>query len=227
MTTGTREVRKIDGRECLIYSCGSSERLLIQPVDDHDIEVLDSQVSEIRRLADGIGFTLAAFRVNDWNDDLSPWEAPPVFGDQGFGGKAEATLDYVRDVLVPELTDGRETKLYIGGYSLAGFFALWASYQTDMFRGVAAASPSVWFPRFTQYMRENKIFAEAVYLSLGDREEKTRNPVMSRVGTAIREAQAILLDEGRDCMLEWNRGNHFKEPDVRTAKAFAWLMNRV
>ena len=25
-------------------------------------------------------------------------------------------------------------------------------------------------------------------------------------------------------VLEWNQGSHFKEPDIRTAKAFAWIM---
>ena len=25
-------------------------------------------------------------------------------------------------------------------------------------------------------------------------------------------------------LLEWNQGSHFKEPDIRTAKAFAWVM---
>ena len=60
-------------RECFIYDCGSSEVLLIQPVNEHDLEVLDSEVAEIVRRADGTGFTLAAFRMSDWNDDMSPW----------------------------------------------------------------------------------------------------------------------------------------------------------
>ena len=42
---------------------------------------------------------------------------------------------------------------YIGGYSLAGLFSLWAAYQTDVFSGFAAASPSVWFPGFIEYMK--------------------------------------------------------------------------
>ena len=117
-------------------------------------------------------------------------------------------------------------RVFIGGYSLAGLFALWAGYQTDRFDGIAAASPSIWFPHFTEYMRENSLNAGAVYLSLGDREERTRNPVMSQVGSAIRSAEAMLKEKGIDCILEWNKGNHFKDPDLRTAKAFAWLMNR-
>jgi hypothetical protein len=75
-------------------------------------------------------------------------------------------------------------------------------------------------------MRQNSICTDAVYLSLGDREEKTRNPVMAQVGNAIREAEAMFAEAGKECTLEWNKGNHFKDPDLRTAKGFAWLMNR-
>ena len=216
---------QIGGKTCYIYDCGSADVLLIQPVDDHDIEVLDSEVGEIKRLS-GRDFTLAAFRVDDWNADLSPWEAPPVFGNEAFAGGAEATLKYVVKELIPQLKGGKDAEIYIGGYSLAGFFALWAVYQTEIFSGAAAASPSVWFPHFTEYMRENEIHTDAVYLSLGDREERTRNPVMSKVGASIREANDLLATSGVDCELEWNKGNHFKDPDLRTAKAFAWLMNR-
>ena len=107
---------------------------------------------------------------------------------------------------------------------MAGLFSLWAAYQTDVFAGVAAASPSIWFPGFLQYMRENSIRTNAVYLSLGDREEKTRNPVMVTVGACIREGHALLQSGGIRTTLEWNPGNHFKDARIRTAKAFAWVM---
>ena len=220
-------IRRIGGRECRVYDCGSQDVLLIQPVDDHDIEVLDSEASEIVRLAGGAGFTLAAFRVNDWNSDLSPWEAPPVFGSEGFAGGADKTLAYVTDELIPALTHGRYAKILIGGYSLAGFFALWAAYQTDVFSGVAAASPSVWFPGWIEYAGEHSVMAERVYLSLGDKEEKTRNPVMQKVGDNIRRQLELLEADPActDCKLEMNPGNHFREPDIRTAKGFAWLLS--
>ena len=69
--------------------------------------------------------------------------------------------------------------------------------------------------------------AAAVYLSLGDKEEKTRNRVMARVGEAIRGGYSFLKDAGICCTLEWNEGNHFREPDRRTAKAFAWVMRQI
>ena len=83
---------------------------------------------------------------------------------------------------------------------------------------------ALWFPGFIDYMKEHEIKSETVYLSLGDREEKTRNPVMSQVGNCIRMGHEWLIERGINCTLEWNQGNHFKEPDIRTAKAFAWVM---
>ena len=206
-----------------IYEVGerASDILLIQPVDDHDLELIESEAAAIRQLA-GQDFHLTAVRVRDWNRDLTPWEAPPVFGKEGFGNGAGETL---REIL--ELVGGEKKKIILGGYSLAGLFALWAGYRTDRFAGIAAASPSVWYPGFSDYMRENTMKAGCVYLSLGDREEKTRNQVMARAGDCIREARELLERQGTCCTLEWNEGNHFKDPDLRTARAFAWVMNHI
>ena len=163
---------------------------------------------------------LLAFKVGDWNRALSPWEAPPVFGEEGFGGDAAKTL---ADIL-PYCTDTSKT-YYLGGYSLAGLFALWATSQTDVFQGTAAASPSVWFPGFTEYLQENPLRTKAVYLSLGDREEKTRNSVMTTVGDRIRRTHELIAAQGLPCALEWNPGNHFRDADMRMAKAFIWLLH--
>ena len=124
------------------------------------------------------------------------------------------------------MNENREVEIYIGGYSLAAFFALWAAYQTDLFNGVATASPSVWFPGWIEYAEKNTVKTEKVYLSLGDKEEKTRNPVMRTVGNNIRRQHELLQSDPacKDCILEMNQGNHFKEPDIRTAKGFAWLL---
>lgn len=193
---------------------------LIQPVDDHDLEGIRNEYEKIRELT-GMDFCLTAFKVNDWNKDLSPWEAPAVFGIENFGDGAADTL---KEIL--SLCTDKDKKYYIGGYSLAGLFSLWAIAQTDRFEGVAAASPSVWFPDFLEYIRERKPLCKKIYLSLGDKEEKTRNPVMATVGDKIRELDSFLAREGFDCVLEWNEGNHFKDFDIRTAKAFANVMSR-
>ena len=144
-----------------------------------------------------------------------------MFGTEGFGDGADA---FLREIL--SLCGDPERTYRIGGYSLAGLFALWAAHETDVFKGVAAASPSIWFPGFTDYMKTHPIRAGRVYLSLGDREDRTRNPVMATVGARIAEAYSLLRDRGTDCVLERNPGNHFKDPDLRTAKAFAWILKK-
>ena len=200
------------------YGDPASRRLLIQPVDPRDLAGMEPEAAAIAALA-GPDFRLIAVKIEDWNRDLSPWEAPPVFGKEGFGGGAEETLAE----LLP-LCAEKDKRCYIGGYSLAGLFALWAACRTDAFAGAAAASPSVWFPGFSDYVKQRGFQCSRVYLSLGDREEKTRNPVMAAVGDRIRELSAWLSAQGRDCVLEWNPGNHFRDPELRTAKAFAWLL---
>ena len=195
-----------------------ADTVLIQPVDDHDLAGIENEVSLIAANC-GKSFHLIAVKVDNWNTDLSPWKAPAVFGKEDFGEGAGETL---AEIL--KLCADKGKNYYIGGYSLAGLFALWAAYRTDSFKGVAAASPSMWFPGFADYMKEKELRTGAVYLSLGDREEKARNPVMAAVGDRIREAHALLSERGVKCVLEWNEGNHFKDFDVRTAKAFSWVI---
>ena len=204
--------------ETYLFGSESAPNVLIQPVDSHDLESIENEVKTISELTNA-DFRMIAVRVPNWNRDLSPWTAPAVFGKESFGDGAG---DFLEGIL-PLCPDGKTC--YIGGYSLAGLFALWAAYRTGRFAGVAAASPSVWFPGFTDFMQANRIQSKAVYLSLGDREEKAKNPVMAAVGSRIREAEGILKAQGIPCTLEWNPGNHFRDADIRTAKAFAWVLN--
>lgn len=214
-------VQFIEGKVMKTYEFGNagSNIVLIQPVDDHDLEGIENEFEAISSSC-GMSVRLTAVRINNWNNDLSPWEAPAVFGKDNFGGDASKTLSEL-----VKLCDDKDKRYFIGGYSLAGLFALWAAYQTDIFEGVAAASPSMWFPGFDDYMKKNEIKTDTVYLSLGDKEDKARNPVMATVGNRIREAQSLLKERGMNCILEWNKGNHFKDADIRTAKAFAWVLN--
>ena len=243
--------------QILTYGDPEADTLLLQMVDDHDMEGMDREIAKIREMTGGKNFCLKAVPVNSWNKDLSPWNAPAVFGKEDFGDGAPETLDFLLREAVPAKSNAGARaeadaadavaraeadaadagspassgaagpkQVFLGGYSLAALFALWAGYQTDRFDGIAAASPSMWFPGFLDYMRAKPMQAEAVYLSLGDKEEKTRNPVMAQVGTAIRNGYECLKNAGVSCVLEWNPGNHFRDADLRTAKAFAWLMNR-
>ena len=217
-------MKQIEIAERQVWAHQTTERpewVIIQPVDEHDQQGLDEEVAWLSSHSSAT-FTLVAFRISDWNMELSPWRAPAVFGREDFGEGASKTLCYVLDELVTRFKGNRYC---LGGYSLAGLFALWSSYQTDKFDGIVAASPSVWFPKWIEYTTDNKPLTESIYLSLGDKEEKTKNPVMAQVGNAIRRQYELLSDQIDNTILEWNPGNHFVDSDKRTAKGFAWVMN--
>ena len=217
-------MKQIEIAERQVWAHQTTERpewVIIQPVDEHDQRGLDEEVAWLNSHSSAT-FTLVAFRISDWNVELSPWRAPAVFGREDFGEGASKTLCYVLDELVPKFKGNRYC---LGGYSLAGLFALWSSYQTDKFDGIVATSPSVWFPKWIEYATDNKPLTESIYLSLGDKEEKTKNPVMAQVGNAIRRQYELLTDQIDNTILEWNPGNHFVDSEKRTAKGFAWVLN--
>ena len=220
----------IDSKKCIGYITDTAKYLLIQPVDEHDIKVLDNKVEEILKNTDEL-FSLIAFKIEDWNNELSPWEAPPAFGNKSFGSGAKDTLEFIESKLIPTVKEkynlGVEIKFILGGYSLAGLFSLWSAYKLDTFFGIAAASPSVWFNGWEEFMNNNTPLSNNIYLSLGDTEEKTKNKVMCKVGDNIRKQEQLLKNDNINTILEWNKGGHFSNSDIRVAKAFVWCIENI
>ena len=222
----TAQTMQLGNRPCRIYGEAHAEYLLLQMTGEHELQSMESEIAAIAQSAHH--FLFAAIPVESWNDALSPWEAPAVWGKQGFGGKAADTLCFLTEQVIPTLKQQyplpENVKIILGGYSLAGLFALWASTQTKLFYGVAAASPSVWFPDWMEFEQQHPIQAQRVYLSLGNKEAHTKNAVMAAVGDNIRTLHSRLAERGADYTLEWNSGGHFKNADLRTAKAFQRVM---
>ena len=221
----------ICGKKCILYLNEDTEYILIQPVDENDISVLDNEVKHIEENTDR-NFSLVAFKIEDWNSELTPWEMPLLRGKGNFGDGATRTLEFIKNDLIPAVSEyinieNKEIKYILGGYSLAGLFSLWSVYQTDIFEGIAAVSPSVWYKRWIEYVETGKPLSEKIYLSLGDTEEKTKHQILSKIGDNIRKQHEILeKSENVKTVLEWNEGNHFQNPDIRTAKGFLWVMNK-
>ena len=223
---------KIEGKECILYmkENENTEYVLIQPVDEHDIDVLDNEVRYISENTSK-NFSLAAFKIDDWNSELTPWEMPLLRGKGNFGNEAGKTLEFIKEKLIPSLAEfiniqDKNVKYILGGYSLAGLFSLWSSYQTDIFDGLAGVSPSVWYKDWMKFVKNNEILAKNVYLSLGDLEEKTKHQILSKIGDNIREYIKILKNSENveKCILDWNEGNHFRDSDIRMGKGFVWLV---
>lgn len=184
--------------------------------------VMDHQsAEEIWCLLKGQDLALAVISGVDWNRELSPWNAPKAFRDGAdFGGQASVLLDVLTRQIIP-LTEKHLRRAPefrgIAGYSLAGLFALWAVYQTDLFDRAASISGSLWFDGFLDFMRANTPKAKLVYLSLGDREKAVKNPRLAAVEDCTVQAVELLRAQKVSTIFEMNRGGHFRDIPTRIA----------
>lgn len=166
----------------------------------------------------------------NWERDLSPWPAPAL-GKEGddFTGGGEKYLDCILSEILPvakEKINGILEFIGIAGYSLAGLFALYALYKTDVFTRVAGMSGSLWFPGIKEFCKENtmKILPEKLYLSIGDKESKTRHPILQIMQENTEELLGYFRCLGIPCKYELNPGNHFQDVNLRCAKGILELL---
>ena len=220
MTTD-KHIETIAGRECVLFTAEGGEVLLVQLVSPMQLAELDAEVAQIA--AAEVPFTLVAVPIADWELELMPWSEPAVSKRPEVGVGAGATLRYLVDTLLPALP---QAPVILGGYSLGGLFALWAACQCDSFDAVAAGSPSLWAGDWPQYAASHPMTAKLVYLSLGDREERSRNKTMARVGDRIRDEYDRLQRQlgEENVTLVWEQGGHFVDPAGRMARAFVWTL---
>ena len=168
--------------------------------------------------------------IHDWQREMSPWYAPALSKDgEAFSGGADAYLESLLTAILPWVTErihGKASFIGIDGYSLAGLFALYALYKTDVVTRVAAMSGSFWFPRFKEFCKENtmKILPEKLYLSIGDQESKTRHPILKTMQENTEELLEYFRSLGIPCKYELNPGNHFQDVNLRCAKGILELL---
>ena len=177
-------------------------------------------------------FTLVAIHDLDWNHDMAPWDSPPAFKNaESCTGGADDYLRLLTSGIIPAAEKeiaGAPSWRGIAGYSLAGLFALYAVYQTDRFSRVGSISGSLWYPGMKEYLfsHEPKRWPDCMYFSLGDKESKTRNPVLQRVGQNTEGIRAFYRGKGIDTVFQLNPGNHYDHAAERTAAGIAWMLSR-
>lgn len=224
-----KTINNIAGKTCFIYVDEQPRVLLIQPLGEHEHNTLDAEIDAIRKSVH-VPFVFAGFEITDWEMELMPWNDPNVSKREGIGDHSFETLDYITDQLMPYLFE-RYGKLpvVLGGYSLAGLFARWAVCKVECFDAVAAVSPSLWIVAWKGFSDAHEVFARYVYLSLGEREEITKNKAIAQVGDNVRwEYDHLQRVLGADnCILEWNPGGHFVTPHLRTAHGFVWCIEKL
>ncbi len=220
-----KPVRKlIDNRKISIYPCGEENAPVVYSAmySENGKALLDCC-----KTAECPAFHLVTISELDWNADLSPWAAPSVVTDNdGFAGNAGEFTGIIRESVIPfaESITGAPSYRIIAGYSMAGLYALYAPYITDIFSKSVCASGSVWYEGFVDFAENNGFIRppDCIYLSLGDMESRTKNPVLSRVENCMDRLYHSYTQLGIPTVFEMNKGNHYKNAVLRLAKGIAW-----
>lgn len=177
-------------------------------------------------------FTLVAISGLDWDHDMAPWDCPPIFKSaQPCTAGADDYLSLLTGTILPTAEEhllGTPQWRGIAGYSLAGLFAVYAIYRTDVFSRVGSMSGSLWFPGIKAYIFSHacKRQPDCMYFSLGDKESKTRNPILQSVRQNTEEIQAFYQEKGIDTVFQLNPGNHYNHAVERTAAGIGWLLRK-
>lgn len=223
----SKQTFKLDGKSATLYLGKQKESPLILLNNYSDDG--ESVVRAMREINTPDCNLLVVGDLN-WDHDMTPWYCPPLSkNDTPCTGGADEYLDLLLTEILPkakELIDGTPSFIGIAGYSLAGLFALYASYQCDAFDRVASMSGSLWFPDFKEYALRHEMHKRPskLYLSLGDREAHTRNSVLMTVQRNTEELAEHYRSLGLDVTWELNPGNHFKDADLRSAKGIKAIL---
>ncbi len=206
-----------------LFTDKPSRSIVYAVIDGEDAEAVWSMLKEPRPV-------LAAISGVDWNRELSPWPAPKAFrGTDNFGGEAPAFLDALTGHMIPLVEEHlgfASTSRVIAGYSLAGLFALWSVFTTDVFDRAASVSGSLWYDGFIEYVSSGALrdSVERVYLSLGDREKNARNPRLAAVEERTSQMAELLRSKGIPVIFELNQGGHFDDVAGRITRAIDTLI---
>ncbi len=214
-----------DGLRAFLYTSAPGVPLVVMNHFAGDGEAVARGLGDI-----GAECCLLVVSGVDWNRDMSPWASEPVMkGEAPFTGGAKEYLARLTGLILPEakrMLGCKPPFTAIAGYSLAGLFALYSLYHCGVFSRAASASGSLWFPGFEEYVRTNEFHArpDRIYLSLGDKEAKTKNPALGSVQDKTERIASYYRSLGLDTEFELNPGNHFKDAEARCVKAVAALI---
>ena len=219
----------IDNRICHVLNKGNSGPVFIWPFYYDGPEELEHMEDLLSSEAFESGYSLIACEVRDWDRELSPWPGQAMDGSI-MEGRGKELLDWMKTSLFPWIDSQSFSadKYCIIGYSLAGLFAMWSLYESELFDGCISGSGSFWFEEWKEYAEKHSPKKHcSVYLSLGGKEEKTKNVFMASVGDRTRELEKLLkADPMVDTVrLEMNPGGHFADSSKRLLKGLRWIID--
>lgn len=165
----------------------------------------------------------------NWNDDMTPWYMNRLFSsDNDYSGCADSYLNVLCNEVLPLVKDFIENKLFkkisfccLGGYSLAGLFAIYSIFKTSCFSHFISCSGSLWYPGFVDFIKDNLPIdlPERIYFSIGIKESNSKNQLLSDVLKCTLDIKDYFDNNGVVTIFEENEGNHFQDVNYRIAKS--------
>lgn len=186
----------------------------------------------MEQAAERFSCSIVAMSGMDWNSALTPWRADGVFKkSKPFTGNADLFLkdlcgDYFPSI---ELQLGlKHPERFLAGVSLSGLFAIWSVFRCESFVGIASVSGSLWYDGFASWTKEQTPSASVrkVFVSLGDREKKSKDRRMATVEEMTLQIVDNLMEKGvrTEFALEENK-THFSPVVPRLEKALESLFS--
>lgn len=86
----------------------------------------------------------------------------------------------------------------------------------------------MWFPSFEEYVKSHNFIKkpDCIYLSLGNTEAKAKNKVLATVQEHTESIFELYKSLKIPVIFELNKGNHFTEAAIRTAKGIKWILEQ-
>ena len=177
-------------------------------------------------------FVLVCISNLDWNNDLTPWKSFPLFKeDSEYLGNGDRYIKELENIILPKINKylesiNKKVSYYaLAGYSLAGLFALYSGYNTNLFAKIICVSSSFWYPNFLEYILENKInnSVNKIYFSLGKKEKESKNKILCKVEDNTKKIYEHLKND-ITVIYEENRGGHFNNSEERIVKGIKWIL---
>ncbi len=225
----------IEDKDIVIYYKDNSSNnipVIILNTFNEDGEEIWDKVSKLRDKE----CIIVSISNIDWNKEMSPWYMEKLFkGDSDYLGGADKYLNTLTKIIIPNISKIIEeelnkniSKYILAGYSLAGLFAVYSLYKTNIFSSIISCSGSLWYPKFIEYIEENdlKVIPDKIYLSLGNKESNTKNKLMSQVYDKTKYIEEYFRNKNIKVIFEENEGNHFQDVTLRIARGIVWILER-
>lgn len=206
----------LEGRKCILSEQGNPKYTILFPVMSSELEAQSNSI--VQFFEESMSYRLIAFEIRDWDMELTPWEMD--MDARHFGKGAKETLAFV-----DRLTEYDKAASYcLMGYSLAGVFALYGCMNRQNICGAISASGSLWYRDFETYLSNHITGDKKIYLSLGEKEEKTGHKVMCSIGVKTQKVYEACKAAGCRTIFVTNPGGHFTEPAKRLYMGMKWIL---